>query len=418
MTIETSESIRRTDLDNGLQVVTEWMPQAHSVAAGIWVSIGSRDEPAPLAGVSHFLEHLMFKGTVNHDARSIAVAVDSCGGEFNAYTAKEYTAFYTRVPADRFDLGVELLTEVVSAPALRHEEIEAERQVILEELLMNEDAPDDVVHSILFEALFPDHPLGWEVLGTMKTLEKISAADIAGFFSQWYGPKNLVVSAAGPVEHDRVVEAAQRRFGHVTTARVAERTEPIVTPKPLVTDSRATEQTHLALGWRGPGLHDDRRFAFGVLNHVLGGGLSSRLFQQIREERGLAYSVYSAMSSYSDAGALTVYAGTAPQRAREVLSIIDDVCGALATDGVSDEELAIAQGYLAGSTVLGLEDTGSRMARLAGSMTTRGEVLAIEEYLRKLRAVTSDDVREIAAEVLSNQRTLAAVGPMGDHPVA
>ncbi|MFN0089107.1 MAG: M16 family metallopeptidase [Acidimicrobiales bacterium] len=403
--------VHRSELASGVTVITEHVPGARSASLGVWVRVGSRDEPAGAAGASHFLEHLLFKGTERLDARSIAVAVDAVGGEMNAYTAKEYTAFYMRVPAGAAEQALDLLTEVVAAPAFRPAEVEAERQVILEELSMNEDTPDDLVHTRLFEALFPDHPLGWEVLGSAETIEAMSGADIAGFFREHYHPANLVVAAAGAVDHDWVLERAAARFGASEGGDRPRRSPPAAPPLRRVVERRPTEQAHLALGWRAFDHHDEDRYALQVLNQALGGGLSSRLFQEIRERRGLAYSVYSAPTSYSDSGALSVYVGTAPERVQQVLTLITEVVEAIRGEGLTAEELRTAVGFLEGSLLLGLEDTASRMSRLAGGEALRGRVIAVDEYLAGLRAVTLTDAARVAERVLALEPVLAAVGP-------
>jgi len=401
-------------LASGIRVVTERMPEARSVTTGFWVAVGSRDEPAEVSGASHFLEHLLFKGTEARSAREIAEAVDAVGGEMNAFTAKEHTAYYSRLPAGELDLGLELLTDVVTAPAFRPLEVDAERQVILEELLMDEDDPDELVHTLLFESLFPDHPLGWETVGTRETIESMSRAEIAAFHAEHYHPVNLVVAAAGDLDHDRVVAGVEACFaGHAGGVRPP-RQAPIEPPRPLVVRRRDTEQAHIALGYRAVPFDDPDRYALAVLNQVLGGGMASRLFQEVREERGLAYSVGSGTSLFADAGALVVYVGTAIGRSTEALKVIEDVIVGLVADGITARELLVAKGYLAGSMVLGLEDSGSRMGRLGSSETVRGFVTSVDEHLQRIEAVTLDDVHAVARRVLDARRTLSAVGPFDE----
>jgi len=288
-----TEDIRETRLGNGIRIVTERMPEARSVSLGVWVGVGGRDEPAELAGASHFLEHLVFKGTSTRSARQIAEAVDAVGGEMNAFTNREHTAYYTRLPAAQADLGFAILGDVLTDPAFRPPEVEAERHVILEEILMNLDVPEDHVHTLLAEALFPGHPLGREVLGTRETVEAASRDEIADFFAHWYRPRNLVVVAAGHLDHDRVVDALGPTLGAQDGGErpVRERPADAVEPRAVLDDP--TEQAHVAMGWRAVDHFDDDRYALMVANQVLGGGMSSRLFQQVREERGLCYSVYS-----------------------------------------------------------------------------------------------------------------------------
>ena len=411
-------AVRRTVLASGARVVTERMAAARSVTTGFYLDVGARDESESLQGASHFLEHLLFKGTPERSARQIAQAVDAVGGEMNAYTAREHTAFYTRLPARDVALGLDLLRDVVSRPAFRPDEIDAEREVIIEELLMSEDDPDDVVHTKLWESLFPNHPVGREVLGTEHTVGAMSRDDLVGFHSEWYRGANLVVAAAGDLEHDDVVAAVEARFGSDDAGAVPQRSAPTAAPLARAVVTRPTEQAHLAIAWRGIPHDDDDRYALAVANHVLGGGASSRLFQEIREERGLAYSVGSSPSGYSDCGAMVIYAGTAPNRVAEVLDLIRSVLADLVEHGVTDEEHRVALGYLEGSMLLGLEDSGARMARLAQSELIRGFVTPVDEHLARIRAVTPDDALGALRRVFDGAGTLAVVGPFeADDPV-
>jgi predicted Zn-dependent peptidase len=405
-----TEEIRETRLGNGIRVVTERMPDALSVSLGVWVGVGGRDEPAELAGASHFLEHLLFKGTASRSARQIAEAIDAVGGEMNAFTNREHTAYYTRLPADRFDLGLDVLGDVLTAPAFRPHEVEAERQVIVEEILMNLDVPEDHVHTLLAEALFPGHPLGREVLGTRETVEAATRDQIAEFFGHWYRPRNLVVVAAGSLEHDHLVAELEATLGRLDGGEQPVRSRPADAVEPLVVLDDPTEQAHVAMGWRGLDHFDDDRYALMVANQILGGGMSSRLFQEVREERGLAYSVYSWASTYADSGCAGVYAGTAPARVGELLQVIDDEVAKLVATGVTESELAVAKGYIEGSLVLGLEDSGSRMARLGRSLMARDEIVTVDDQLARIRAVSGDDVAAVAARVFGSPRSLSVVG--------
>jgi predicted Zn-dependent peptidase len=409
-----TEDIRETRLANGVRLFTERMPEARSVSLGVWVGVGGRDEPDELAGASHFLEHLLFKGTTTRSARQIAEAVDAVGGEMNAFTNREHTAYYTRLPAARIDLGMDILGDVLTDPAFRPHEFEAERQVIVEEILMNLDVPEDYVHTLLSEALFPGHPLGREVLGTRETVEAASRDQIAEFFARWYRPRNLVVVAAGDLDHDHVVEGFAATLGRLEGGERPVRDLPEVDLEPRAVLDDPTEQVHLAMGWRGVGHFDGDRYALSVVNQILGGGMSSRLFQQVREERGLCYSVYSWASTYADAGTAGIYAGTAPSRVAELLSVIDDEVAKLVASGVTENELAVAKGYIEGSLVLGLEDSGSRMARLGRSLMARDEIVPVNEQLARILAVTADDVAAVATRIYDSPRALAVVGHVDD----
>ncbi|MBW3548541.1 MAG: insulinase family protein [Actinobacteria bacterium] len=405
--------MRTTRLPNGIRVVTEDVPSAHSVATGFWVGVGARDEGHELAGTSHFLEHLLFKGTEARTAASIAEAVDAVGGEMNAYTTHEYTAYYTRLPAGQLTLGLDLLSDVLWAPAFRPREVEAERQVILEELLAEEDCPDDRVHTLLAEAMFPEHPLGVEVLGTEASIRSLGREQIRGFHATWYRPANLVVAAAGRLDHDRVVDGVERRFAGGEGGEAPSRRPPTDVARRLAVLTRPTEQAYVAVGVPGLDRHDDDRFALVVANQVLGGGMSSRLFQTIREERGLAYSVGSSVSSYSDAGTLVASAGTTPARVPEVLGLVHAELDRIVDGGVTEHELGVAKGYVEGSTLLSLEDPGSRMGRLGDAMLTHGEVKEVDEVLERFRAVDRADVARVLGRVLGGApRTVAVVGPV------
>ena len=412
------DDIERTVLASGIRVITERMPEARSVTTGFWVAIGSRDEPEELSGASHFLEHLLFKGTERRSAREIAETVDAVGGEMNAFTSKEHTAYYTRLPAREMAAGLDLLSDVVTAPAFRANEVEAERQVILEELAMDEDDPDDLVHTMLYQGLFPGHPLGWETVGTRESITAMSRDDIAGFFAEHYHPVNLVVAAAGALDHDEVVAGVEACFAGRTGGERPPRWSPDRPPEPVIVHRRDTEQAHVAIGWRAMAFDDPDRYALAVLDQVLGGGMASRLFQEVREERGLAYAVGSGTALFADTGALVVHLGTALGRSTEALAVIDGVVADLAANGVTGRELDVAKGYLSGSMVLGLEDSGSRMGRLGAGETVRGFVTSVDEHLERIGAVTVDDVRRVASQVLGGPRTLAAVGPFDESRFA
>ncbi|HVM06097.1 MAG TPA: pitrilysin family protein [Acidimicrobiales bacterium] len=404
--------IETTELGNGMTVVTERTQGMRSVSAGFWVGTGSRDEAPGMFGASHFLEHLLFKGTAARTARRIAEEVDAVGGDMNAFTTKEYTAFYLRVLDDSLGLGLDILSDILWSPAFRPEEVEAERQVILEEILMRADEPADLVHEVFTEALFPDHPVGREVLGDEETIEAMSREDIAAFHAHHYRPGNVVFAAAGQLDHAAVVDGVARRFAGARGGAAPDRAVPVDPPRALAVDARPTEQVHLVLGVRSLDRHDEDRYALAVVNHVLGGGLSSRLFQKIREERGLAYSVYSYRAAFADSGALAVYAGTMPSRVAEVVGLVRDELDAMAGHGITPRELEVAKGHLVGEMALSLEDSAARMSRIGRSQLVHGTVLTVDQVAERIAAVTMEDVERVAATVLGNERVLAAVGPV------
>ncbi len=406
--------IETSSLGDGLTVVTEALPHAPSVAVGVWAQVGARDEPDALAGASHFLEHLLFKGTEDRTALEIAEAVDRVGGDMNAFTGRESTAFYARVPADQLPMAVDLLTDVVVDPAFHDDDVEVERDVILDELAASLDTPDDRIHVALAEAVFPGHPLGREVIGSEDTVASLSRDTIADFHHRHYRADDLVVAVTGPVDHGDIVDRVTGRFPCGRSDGLLARTPPGDEVVPVTVVDRPGEQTHIALGWRSlPAGHPDR-YALAVANQVLGGGLSSRLFQEIREQRGLAYSVWSSPSPASDAGQFTAYAGTAPEQASTVLELLDGEVRRFVDDGITQDERDIAVGYLTGSLVLGLEDTASRLGRIGGLMTALGRVVPIEEDVDALRAVTVADVADIVQRVLGGPRSVAIVGPRDD----
>jgi predicted Zn-dependent peptidase len=419
--------VRRTVLPGGLRIITEAMPTVRSVSFGVWVGVGSRDETPALAGSSHYLEHLLFKGTKRRDALEISAALDAVGGEMNAFTAKEYTCFYARVLDNDLPLAADVISDMLTSSLVRTSDVDSERGVILEEIAMHEDDPGDVVHDTFAEALFGDTPLGRPVLGTIDSIKSLQRNAINGYYRRRYRPDNMVVAVAGNLDHAKVVRLVGKAFGDTLAddAQADRRpTPPRVGGRPPASRSgvsvvrRPTEQAHLVLGMPAFSRVDERRFALGVLNGVLGGGMSSRLFQEIREKRGLAYSVYSYAAHHAETGMFGVYAGCQPAKAPEVLDICRDQVDLVANHGITEDELSRGKGQLAGSLVLGLEDTGSRMSRLGKAELVYGELLTVDDILARIEAVTLDDVGVVAKEVLSAKPTLAVIGPFEDDAFA
>jgi predicted Zn-dependent peptidase len=408
-------TITTSELDCGIRLVTERMAGVRSVTAGFWVGIGSRDETGPMAGASHFLEHLLFKGTPTRSAEQISEAIDAVGGDLNAFTTKEYTAFYVRLLADEAELGYDILSDIMWEPAFRADEVESERQVILEEILMHADEPADLVHEVFGSALFPGHPLGREVLGERDTIEAMAREAIASFHAEHYRPANIVMAVAGAVDHGEVAAAIDRRFRGRPGGAPPRRSAPDRPSRRLHVVRRPTEQAHLVTGVPGLDRDHEDRYALSVVNHVLGGGISSRLFQEIRERRGLAYSVYSYRSSFEGAGELAVYAGTSPGNVHQVLDLVDAEFDRMCSSGITARELEVAKGHLVGTLVLGLEDSATRMSRIGRSVLVHGEVLTVEEVNDRVGAVTLEDVTRVAAAVLSGDRVLAVVGPFREE---
>jgi predicted Zn-dependent peptidase len=416
------DGVKRTVLPSGLRIITEAIPTTRSIALGVWVGIGSRDETPAMSGASHFLEHLLFKGTHKRTALQISAEIEAVGGETNAFTTKEYTCYYARVLDDDLALAVDVLVDAVADSLLEPADVETERGVILEEIAMHEDEPGDEVHDVFTEAIFGDHPLGRLISGTEESITPMTRSQINGFYRRRYTPPNIVVAAAGNLEHAAVVRLVRKALaGSALDGKAAEPAGPRVgskrvrTQKPhTVVRNRDTEQAHVVLGGVGIGRLDERRFALGVLNNVLGGGMSSRLFQEIREKRGLAYSVYSYASQYADAGVFGVYAGCAPGKVDEVLDLTRAELAAVAADGLNDEEISRGKGMVKGSYVLGLEDTGSRMSRLAKSELHYGELMSVDQLLARVDAVTPEEVRQVARDLLDQPMTLAVVGPFDE----
>ncbi|MCP4434278.1 MAG: insulinase family protein [Actinomycetia bacterium] len=407
-----TDRVRRTLLDNGLRVVTDEQPDRAMLSVAAWVSVGSRDESEQLSGASHFLEHLLFKGTADRDARSIAVAIDAIGAEMNAFTASEHTAFYTNVPVHDAHVAVDLLLDVLDKPLLASREVDAERHVILDELAAAQQDPDDLASVTLFESLFPGHPLGRETLGTGESIRGISSDDIRGFFESWYLPANLVIAAAGPIDHDLLVEEVASRFSAKKAGTRPERQAPECEVVSRAFHERPTELAHLGIGWRAPSVQSDDRYALSLLNHVFGGGPSSLLFQEARESRGLTYSIGSEVAQHVDAGALTVHCATLAEQAPRLLEVIEGITTDLAEHGIDREALARAKGAMRGSMLMGLESPVARMTRLGVGEVMRGEVLPVQEHLERIEAVTVDDVRRVSADVFGGPSARSLVGPV------
>jgi len=394
------------------------MADVRSVAVAYWVGSGSRDESDELSGASHFLEHLLFKGTPSRSAAAIAESLDEVGGDCNAFTTKEYTTFYIRLLSEHLPLGLDILSEIMWDPALRPSDVDAERTVILDEILMHADEPADLVAEQWQSSLFSGHALGRDTLGTQSTVGDLGAEDIRRFFEHHYRPGNMVVSVAGDCTHEGVAADLERRFAGQAGGAAPIRTAPGPDAERLRVVRRPTEQAHVVYGVRSVSRFDERRFALAVLNHVLGGGLSSRLFQKIREERGLAYSVWSERATYQDAGSLAVVVGTAPDNVDEVLRIVTGELELLAAHGITDRELAVAKGNLRAEMLLSGEDSGARMGRIGASMLLHGEVQKIDQVLARVEAVGRDEVLARAQELVEAPRTLSAVGPFDEDVFA
>ncbi|MET4590218.1 pitrilysin family protein [Arthrobacter sp. 754] len=412
--------VRRSVLPGGVRVLTEAMPGQRSATIGFWVGVGSRDEAPGQHGSTHFLEHLLFKGTKKRTALEIASAFDEVGGESNAATAKESTCYFARVLDTDLPMAIDVIADMITGAVLDPAEMEQERDVILEEIAMDSDDPTDVAHENFVAAVLGTHPLGRPIGGTPAAIRAVARDSVWEHYRRYYRPDELVITAAGGLEHDvvcsLVVDALHAAGWSLepdaapVDRRSTERAE-ITGTAGLHVVKRAVEQANIIMGCPTIVATDDRRFVMSVLNAVLGGGMSSRLFQEIREKRGLVYSTYSFASSYADAGYFGMYAGCTPSKVRQVLDLLGLELDKLAEGGISDEELRKAVGQLCGGIVLALEDTGSRMSRLGRAELVSGEYQDIDETLRLIKAVTAQDVQDLAKELAAAPRTVTVVGP-------
>jgi predicted Zn-dependent peptidase len=404
-----------TTLPNGLRVITETMPSLRSVAMGCWVDTGTRDENGNEAGVSHFLEHLLFKGSETLSARQVSETFDAIGAESNAFTSKEATCYWARLLDTEVPTGLDIMSEIIQRPAFRPHEIDAERQVVIEEINMSEDDPDDVAFENFTTLFFKGHTLEAPVLGTRESIRAMTRDDIDGYWKRRYGAGSMVVAAAGSVDHDRFVGMIADRFGDWNGDPVPHHFAPLApTPATKVTH-RETEQAHVVIG--GPGLNraDERRWAFEVLNHVVGGGMSSRLFREIREERGLAYAVYGFRLSYADTGAWGVYVGTTPSQTETCMEIIREELAKVVADGITEEELERAKGSMRGGLALSLEEANSRMIKLGRDELSGMPHLSVDERLARLESIDLSQVQDVAVDLYgSSERVIGAVGPFKD----
>lgn len=400
-------------------MLSEILPQVRSVTLGFWIGVGSRDEPPELSGVSHFLEHMLFKGTEKRTAREISELFDALGGELNAFSAKEYTCFYARLLDEHVPIGIEVLSDMLQNTLFAEKDIESEKDVVLEEINLYEDTPDDRIHDLFASVLWQNHPLGKSVLGHTTTVRSFFRDDIKGYFSQYYVPNNVVVAAAGHLEHDNIVNLVNEHFTSRGNNQWSRKLFlPEVEPKVMVFN-KPTEQAHICMGAQGLHAKHEDRFALSILDNILGGGMSSRLFQEIREKKGLTYSIYSYNSLYSETGFFAIYAGTRPSKTEKVIKLIRAEIDKLVQDGVTEEELRRAKDHLKGELVLGLESTSHRMSRLGRSELCDGEFLSLDELVQRFDKVTLEDVNRVAQTIFgSNKLVLTVIGPFRTEELA
>ena len=411
-------SVKRSVHSSGLRIVTEEVPSVRSAAVGIWVNVGSRDEAPATAGASHFLEHLLFKGTTSRTALEISSSIESVGGEMNAFTSKEYTCFYARVIDTDLPMAIDVVSDLITSSIVTALDVDAERKVVLEEIAMRDDDPSDLVHDLFSDTYYGDTQIGRPILGTVDSIKGMSRSTVFNYYKKKYLPQDLVVAVAGNIKHKRVVAMVEQalsrdNFLDVLAAPVIRPNIPIKNTKQQSVGLmfKKSEQAHMFYGMQGVARADDRRFAMGVLSAALGGGMSSRLFQEIREKRGLAYSVYAYAQQFAGSGVLGFYAGCNPTKAIEVVEIIRSVLSDVADNGMTHEEIERAKGAVRGSLVLSQEDTGSRMSRIGKNEIVYGQVMDFDDILKAISRVSAEDIREIASEFLVKTPTLALVGP-------
>ncbi len=407
---------QKSTLPNGIRVVSEAIPYVKSVTVGVWVGTGSRNEEDHNHGISHFIEHLMFKGTANRSAKDIAETVDAVGGQLNAFTAKEYTCYYIKVLDNHLDLALDILSDMILSSRYAPEDITREREVVLEEVNMYEDSPDELVHDFYLDNVWPDHPLGRNILGSTEAIGRFDRNLVCEYYDNFYRPDNIVIAAAGNLTHARVEELVGRFFGGFAGRKRTRAVKP-----PLLTPSRRlhardSEQVHFCLGTAGVAQDSPDIYVAHVLNNILGGGISSRLFQAIREERGLAYSIYSYLSNYSDCGLFTIYAGTRPANLDQVIELILENVEQLKNGDLSAAELNKTKEQLKGNLLLGLESSSSRMSRLGKMEITMGRYTTLDEVVAKIETVSMDDLQRMMDSVfVAEKLSFTALGPVKDN---
>ena len=422
---EAGGPVKRTVLPSGLRVVSQSVPGFRSVTFGVWVGVGSRDEPDQLAGATHFLEHLLFKGTERRDALEISSAIDAVGGEMNAFTGKEYTCYYARVLDSDLPLAVDVICDMITSATLTPADVESERDVIDEEIAMHADETSDHIHDLFAEQLWGTSPLGRSITGSPESVAGLSRDQVVGWYRRRYKPSDIVVSVAGNVDHAEVVRLVRKAFErHWVTTEAEPAPVRLPSAKPVPTyggvrvHHRDVEQAHLVLGMPGLVRNDERRYVAGVLHGIVGGGMSSRLFQEVREKRGLAYSVFTFGSAYADSGMVGVYAGCLPKKAGEVLDVVRDELELIANGNITPDELLRGKGQMRGSVVMGLEDAGAKMTRIAKAELVYGELPTVDHILHRIDAVTLDDVSQLAAELYAGTPALTVMGPFDEDSTA
>lgn len=421
LTTAPARNIQSTTLPNGLLVLTEEMPHLRSVSVGVWLKSGSRDEPAELNGISHFVEHMVFKGTTSRTQQQFAAEVDGIGGNLDAFTGKETVCFNVKVLDSNLDKALELLSDLVLNPVFAQEEVEREQGVILEEIKMDEDSPDYLVHETFMQNFWPNDSLGRPILGTEKTVPTFTSAIVKRFHGERFTPANMVISAAGNFAHSSLIEKIQSRFGALAATGSDDhlhRHAPPTTPHITLKNKASLEQVQICLAVPSPPVNSPDRYSLYLMSNILGGGMSSRLFQSVREEAGLAYSIFSELNPFRDTGSLAIYAGTSAEKLPEMLRRVLAEIKRIKTEPVSAEELGRAKEQLKGNIVLGLESSSSRMSNLARQQINFGRFASIDEITAQIDAVSAPEIQRVASELFQRERiALTLLGNLGGFTV-
>lgn len=405
-------------LDNGVTIVSEEAPGVHSVAVGFWVKTGSRHEEPEEAGISHLIEHLLFKGTAKRNAKQIAEAIEEVGGQLNAFTSKEYTCYYVRVLAEYLPLAVDVLSDMVFNSLFREEDIAREKKVVAEEISMYEDTPDDIIHDYFSQTIWDGHPLGRPIIGTMDSLSRINRERLLSFYNRHYSPSNMVVALAGKFQHSEAVDLLGSALASLPAHKVENQITPPQTKATIKSFYRDLEQVQICMGVPGVSLYDENVYHLQIVNNILGGGASSRLFQRVREERALVYAIYSYYLSFLDSGLFTIYAGTNPVNCQDVLDLSWQEIYDITESGVLEKELKRAKTQVKGSLLLAQESVLQRMHRLGKSELVYNRLITIEEILDKINALTEGDVQSFARKIFNpNQMTITVLGPLTEDKI-
>ena len=404
---------RKDTLSNGIRVVSETLPKSRSVSIGVWVKVGSRHEPPEIGGISHFIEHLFFKGTQKRTAKDIAIEMDSIGGEMNAFTSQETTTYYAKVVDEHLPVAIDILSDILLGSKFDPAEMEKERKVILEEIKGVEDTPDDYIHELFTSTVWPDNSLGRPILGTKDTIKSLKHKNIITYIDNYYSPKEIVISVAGNFEHARLIELLNMSFGKLSRAGILKQEGTPAFTRAVSVKKKQLEQVQLCIGCKGLNYTHEDRYVISALNTVLGNSMSSRLFQEIREQNALAYSIYSYVTSYRDTGLLTVYAGTDPSNALEVARLVLKEFVKIKEEGITPAEEARVKNQIKGSLVLSLESSSSHMSRIARQEIYYGKYLSMDDIIKGVEKVTAEQVQRLAQQLFSRENlSLTILGPL------